>query len=213
MIQRTFERTAEVVPRENIYIATDHDDIKKHCEDKGMNVVMTSVKCLTGTDRVAEVAKHIEADIYINVQGDEPLIKPEDIKSIVDAALNNPSEVINGYAPIQESDYEKRTIPKVVVDQAGKLIYMSRAPIPGTKSGEFKKAWKQVCIYSFPQKALMDFAEINSKSTLEEIEDIEILRFLEKGFDVRMIEVIGDSIAVDTPEDAEQVRKVLGCEK
>ena len=91
----------------------------------------------------------------------------------------------------------------------GRLLYMSRAPIPGEKGGMFIKAWKQVCIYAFPPIALRDFADHGEKSELEAIEDIEILRFVELGYEVKMVPVGMSSIAGDTPEDVRRVERVL----
>ena len=104
-----------------------------------MNVVMTSSSCLTGTDRMCEVAQKIERDIYINVR-DEPLIAPEDIQKILKIALNKPESIINGMCEIlNESDFRSPNVPKVVTSENSELLYMSRAAIPTGKLNEFKK--------------------------------------------------------------------------
>jgi 3-deoxy-manno-octulosonate cytidylyltransferase (CMP-KDO synthetase) len=206
MIQRTYERCLLAFSNEKILVATDDVKIEQHCKDRNMNVMLTSSNCLTGTDRVAEVAEKIDVDYYINVQGDEPLINPEDIKNIVEATQKFKGEIINGYTSIHdELDYRSLTIPKVVFKPNGELLYMSRSPIPGNKTGKFVKSWRQVCIYAFPKTALKEFTKVTSKTVLEEQEDIEILRFLELDFKVRMIEMSDESIAVDTPEDVQKV--------
>lgn len=210
LIQRTYEQCIQAIPKERVYVATDDDLIKTHCEERGMQVVMTSSACLTGTDRVAEVAQQLEADYYINVQGDEPLINPQDIIEVERSIEKYGGEVINGFAPIEdEESYRSLSIPKVVCRPDGRLMYMSRSSIPGNKKNDFIKAWKQVCVYAFPKKALMDFASRKVKTELEEMEDLEILRFLEMGYEVRMISLSKDSIAVDNPEDVEKVEKIL----
>jgi 3-deoxy-manno-octulosonate cytidylyltransferase (CMP-KDO synthetase) len=209
LIQRTYERCIMAVPKNQIYVATDSVEIFKHCKQKNMQVVMTSENCLTGTDRVAEVAEQIEADYYINVQGDEPLMNPQDILDIIKAAEKYTGEIINGYAPINEEDYQNLTVPKVVIRPDGRLLYMSRSPIPGNKNGSFQKAWRQVCVYAFPKIALQNFTSECEKTSLEAQEDIEILRFLELGYEVRMIPLSIDSIAVDVPEDVEKVKQKL----
>lgn len=202
MIVRTYQQCAKAVDAESIYVATDDLRIKHVCEQYGIQVVMTSSDCLTGTDRIAEVAKSVNADIYINVQGDEPLFDPEDLKAMLAAAGEHPNEVLNGYCAIgSEEQYRSRTIPKVVMREDRRLLYMSRAPIPTNKSHAYVKAWRQVCAYAFPKKSLEAFAERTSKTELEQIEDIEILRFLEMGWEVRMIPLSTMSIAVDTPHD------------
>lgn len=209
LIQRTYERCVLAVPKERIYVATDNSEIFKHCEQNDIQVLMTSKNCLTGTDRVAEVAEQIEADYYINVQGDEPLMNPQDIIDTIKAAEKYNGEIINGYAPIHEEDYLSLTVPKVVLRLDGRLLYMSRSPIPGNKNAVFQKAWRQVCVYAFPNVTLKKFKEQAKKTLLEAEEDIEILRFLELGYEVRMIPLSSDSIAVDVPEDVERVKLKL----
>jgi 3-deoxy-manno-octulosonate cytidylyltransferase (CMP-KDO synthetase) len=212
VIQRTFEQCLKAVPEKHVYIATDSLKIKEHVESFTSNVLLTSSDCLTGTDRIAEVAKKIEVDYYINVQGDEPLINPSDIKKVIKNVEfdSNISSVYNGYSEIKdESEYRSLTIPKVVMREDGRLLYMSRSPIPGNKIDKFQKSWKQICIYGFSRKSLLDFSNRSKKTELEEQEDIEILRFLEMGYEVQMIKLKGDSIAVDTPEDVERVKLAL----
>jgi len=210
LIQRTYEQCIKVIPKDKVYIATDSVKIQLHCQKLGMKVIMTSSNCLTGTDRVAELATQIEADYYINVQGDEPIINPDDIIKIANSIDQFPGEVINGYASIDdENSYRSLTIPKVVFRPDGRLLYMSRSSIPGNKANVFQKSWKQVCIYAFPKLALEQFANLKHKTNLENEEDIEILRFLEMGYEVRMVPLSKDSIAVDTPEDVEKVLQIL----
>ena len=210
MIQRTYERCIMSTPPKDVYIATDDDRIQRHCEEFSANVVMTPADCLTGTDRLACVAEKIDADIYINVQGDEPIIDPEDILNVIQAAKQNPKSVINGMAAIEdEESFRNPSIPKVVARPDGRLLYMSRAAIPTTKTLSFQTAKRQICIYAFPHAALEAFAAQRHKTHLENIEDIEILRFLELGFEIHMIELSGQSYAVDTPEDLENIRQII----
>lgn len=210
LILRTYEQCMKAVDSSLIYVATDNELIKSHCESFKIKVIMTSANCLTGTDRVAEFAKHIIAKTYINVQGDEPLINPEDITKVIDFAKRFPEKIINGYTRITSNEeYINRSIPKLVFRPDGRLLYISRSPIPGNKNNEFKKSWRQICVYAFPQKSLQHFASLNSKTILENDEDIEILRFLELGYEVRVIELSSNSIAVDTPEDANRVKEFL----
>lgn len=212
MIHRTYEKCLEALPAQDVYIATDNTTIQQHCEHFNANVIMTSSSCLTGTDRIAEAVRQIECDVVINVQGDEPVINPNDIKKIIDAAEQYPGEIINGIAGIDtEEEFNNPSIPKVVTAPNGKLLYMSRGAIPTTKQLEFKSAWKQICIYAFPLDSLEAFAQQTTKTPLEQIEDIEILRFIEMGYDVRMIELSGSSFAIDTPEDLERVQEYLNA--
>lgn len=202
MLRRTFDRCLQALPKEQVYVATDDQRIKVHCDQVGMPVVMTSQDCLTGTDRVAEVAQQIEADIYINVQGDEPVINPDDISAVYEAAVAHPGEIINGMCAITDEDlFRNPSIPKVVARPDGRLLYMSRASVPTSKALEFVTAQRQICIYSYTRQALNHFSQHGRKTPMEAIEDIEILRFLELGYEVRMVPLSDDSVAVDTIED------------
>jgi 3-deoxy-manno-octulosonate cytidylyltransferase (CMP-KDO synthetase) len=214
MIVRTYRQCIKVVPAELVYVATDDDNIRAVCEKHGIQVVMTSISCLTGTDRVAEVAQKIEADTYINVQGDEPVFNPDDLTELIKTAEKNPNDIINGYCPINdELMFRSSSVPKVVMRPDGRLLYMSRAPIPTNKGLAYIQSWRQVCAYAFPKKALVAFSSRASKTELEAIEDIEILRFLELGWDIRMVSMSDLSVAVDNPEDiirAEAAIRSLG---
>ena len=212
MIIRVAEITAQALGRENAYIATDDGRIADAVEKCGFKVIMTSSKAMTGTDRIAEAAGKIDADIYVNVQGDEPLLDPKNINKIAAAKEKYIGEVINCMCPIGKDEKpEDVNIPKVVTTEDLRLIYMSRLPVPGSKSADSapKVYWKQVCIYAFSKKELKAFSRDGRKSYLEGIEDIEILRFLELGIPVRMIKVAGGSKAVDLPGDVEAVESIL----
>jgi len=212
MILWVADLCSQALSKEFIHIATDDIKIKKVVENSGYNVVMTSEKALTGTDRIADAANQIEADIYINVQGDEPLINPKDILSIIEAKKKYPGEIINGYCKIDKGeDPESLNIPKVVFNENNQMIYMSRQLIPGTKSQASNPPnyFKQVCIYAFSKKELDEFVRFGRKGTLEFYEDIEILRFLDIGSKIRVVETSSSSLAVDVPEDVKKVEKEI----
>jgi 3-deoxy-manno-octulosonate cytidylyltransferase (CMP-KDO synthetase) len=210
MIHRVWKQCVEVLPSECIFVATDSKEILSHCNDRNIQVIMTSDSCLTGTDRVYEAAKKINARMIINVQGDEPLVDPKDIQSVIYEANKYPDQIINAMCPItDEKDYRSVNIPKVVANLDGDLLYMSRSMIPTNKNSTFSGAWKQVCIYAFPLPALKLFSSVNQKTPLELIEDLEILRFLELGYNVKMIEVSTSSIAVDIPNDVKKVEDAI----
>lgn len=200
------------ISSDQVIIATDDKRIADCCDKYGARFIYTSENCLTGTDRVAEVATRFKAKRYINVQGDEPLIDPSDIEKIIELSKDNSKDVFNCYAKISEAqDYFSKTVPKVVFRPDGRLLYMSRGPIVSNKQHEFVKAWKQICIYSFTKESLDMFARkgCDGKTPLEEQEDIEILRFLEMGLEVQMVEVENESLAVDVPSDIKRVEDVL----
>ncbi len=207
MLQMVWEKCVKAVGEVNVLIATDDERIGNHCKLNNMHFSLTSKKCLTGTDRLIEIANKIKRKFYINVQGDEPLVKPTDIKKIIRESFKNPKLIINGMCQITNKDeFTNLNVPKLVTNKDNYLLYMSRASIPANKKNKFTRAYKQVCIYSFPRNVLKSKKILNKKTSLEKIEDIEILRFLENGFKIKMIELSRDSIAVDTPSD---LRKVI----
>lgn len=209
MIIATAINCAKVVPKKNIIIATDSVKIKKLSKKYDFNCIITSKKCLTGTDRVAEVAKKIKKKYYINLQGDEPIFDLKDIKKFLNFAKKNKTAVLNGYCTIKsKKEFESTNTPKVVFDNANRLLYMSRSTVPGNKNRDFICGFRQVCIYSFPRKKLFTFIEKKEKTFFEKIEDIEILRFLEIGEVVKMIKLSSNSISVDTKEDYIKALKI-----
>jgi len=210
MILHVWEKCIQALDKQNVFIATDSDKIKNVCLGYGMNVIMTNESCLTGTDRVYEASLKIDADILINVQGDEPLISPDDIKLIIDKAKLNPTKIINAMTKItSEKEFFSNSVPKVIFNQKSNLLYMSRAGIPSNKKHSFIFGYKQVCIYAFPKDSLELFYKYGKKTTFEEVEDIEILRFLELGYSIEMVKVSEASIAVDFPQDIKKVEKIL----
>lgn len=209
MIQHVWERCCQAVSSEHVYIATDNKRIEQAVLSFGGQVVMTSSNCLTGTDRLAEANQQLQRDFIINVQGDEPLINPDDINKII-SVFKETGNVTNAMCPItSEHEFRSFTVPKVTFSESGQLLYMSRAGIPLTKSGEFTFGYKQVCIYAFSQEQLDFFASRKTKTKHEEVEDIEILRFLESDYQVNMVEVESGSLAVDVPNDVQAVVKKI----
>lgn len=212
VLRRCYEQVTSVVPPSHVVVATDDDRIATECSRFDMRWLMTSTACLTGTDRVAEVADQIDSEWFINVQGDEPFLDPNGLQSMIQCVSDAGPEdhLFNAYARIEsESEFRSVTVPKVVTTPNGRLLYISRAPIPTTKSLEFVTARRQIGLYAFRRDALRKFAARDSKTPLESLEDVEILRFLELGFSIQMIEVPENGIAIDTPEDLERARALL----
>ena len=209
LIQHVWRRCCEAVDVADVVIATDDDRIAAVASEFGANVEMTSSACLTGTDRVAEVAARRDADWYINVQGDEPFVEPAAIKTVIRAAGEADAEIvaINTMCVIrEEAEFRSATVPKPVTDLHGRLLYMSRAAIPTDKGLGFRSAFRQVGLYAFRSSALDLYQPGAQKSPLEGVEDIEILRLLEAGLRVQMVEVPASGIAVDTLDDLERAR-------
>lgn len=191
-------------------MATDDRRIKSACQELGIPTIMTSLKHKTGTDRVGEVAKKIKADIYVNIQGDEPLVDIRTIKSaIAPFRKKTKISVTNLMTEIKnKSELKNPTVPKVVFNAQKKAIFLSRLPIPYLKNSKSHKYYKQVCVYGFRRKALEEFCRL-PRGMAERAEDIELLRFIENNIPVQMVEVRKDTIAVDTPSDLERVRNIL----
>lgn len=209
MIQHVWERCCIAVGSSNVYIATDDDRIRDAVIKFGGQPIMTSSTCLTGTDRLAEANSYLNKDFLVNVQGDEPLIEPEDIHKVI-TAFQRTGNITNAMCLISsEDEFRSLTVPKVTVSKSGRLLYMSRAGIPLTKSGDFKYGYKQVCIYAFSKNQLAFFYNQSSKTRHEEVEDIEILRFIESDYQVDMVEVKSGSLAVDVPDDVNAVIKKM----
>jgi len=210
MIWHVWNQCIKAIEREKVFVATDSEEILNAVNRFGGNGIMTSEECMTGTDRVAEANKALNFDYVVNVQGDEPIIDPDNINKVVNQAKRNPSSVINLAAAItNQEDFYNLSIPKVVFNENNKLLYMSRAPIPNNKENKLVHAYRQVCVYGFHKEHLESFSKANSKTNLESIEDIEILRFLDLSINVEMMIVQSDNIAVDHPEDIEKVERLL----
>ena len=210
MIIWVCEIVEKALGKENTYVATDDKRIEKIVLEHGYKVVITSENCLTGTDRLWEVAQKIEADIYVNVQGDEPTLDPNEILRIVEVKKNNPDFVVNGMTKILDNeDPANVNLPKVLVNNKNELIYMSRLPIPGVKNSGTPTYYKQVCIYAFNYKELEAYGTCNEKAYYEKFEDIEILRFFDLGKDIKMVETQTTSVAVDIPDDIFSVERAL----
>lgn len=212
MVLCVAELSAEAVGADNVYVATEDARIAEVVEGAGFNAVMTSDDHLTGTDRLAEAAQKVEADIYINVQGDEPLVYPPDIVKVRDEKIAHMEDVINGFSWVGDSeDPNSLNIPKVISTEDNKMIYMSRVALPGYKDEKNapERYKKQVCIYAFTREELTAFRGFGRKSELERSEDIEILRFLELGKSIRLVETRPGSLAVDVPDDVPKVESAL----
>ena len=209
LIEHVWRRCCRAVDASDVVVATDDERIAEVAHGFGAIVEMTSSDCLTGTDRVAEVASRHRADWYVNVQGDEPFVDPGAIQKVIEAAatVDNDVAAVNTMSVIaDESEFRSSTVPKPVTDLRGRLLYMSRAAIPTDKRLGFRQAFRQVGLYAFRPSALVRYQPGAKKSPLEEIEDIEILRLLEAGEHVQMVEVPSSGIAVDTPADLKRAQ-------
>ena len=212
MMWHVYQRALESNILDEVYIATDDERIVKVADKYKINTVMTSNKHETGTDRVAEVASKIQADYYVNIQGDEPFIEPEAIKLVVQAIIDcdNPLvQATNAYTPMQDiSDVVDTNTVKVVMGVNQQALAYSRQPIPYPKAN-IAKYNKQLGLYAFKQSGLQIFSE-NAPANLESVEGVEMYRLLEHGYSVQMVKTNDASISVDTPSDLIRVQEKFG---
>lgn len=210
MIKRTFMQATQASCLNDLYVATDNELIYDYCKNESMPVIMTNVDCLTGTDRVAEVSRNISADLYINIQGDEPVIDPLTIEEIANEYKLYSNEYIayNLYKMADKKEAASDTIIKVITNNKDELVYMSRSLIPFEKNNLQIQYKKQVCVYGFTKESLEVFSKFK-KTPNEKHEDIELLRFVDLGYKVKMKETKCVSIAVDIPNDIVKVEEYL----
>ena len=214
MIWWVYQQCKKVKDFSEVYVATDDDKIYEECQALGIQVIMTSDKHKTGTDRIGEVAEKIPADLIVNIQGDEPLLEPDTIRAAIEPFYTNPDlQVSNLMTKINDPvDVVNFTVPKVITNKENIGIYLTRSTAPYPKGSIEYNYYKQVCVYGFKPEALKFYCEYGKKygkAKIEKIEAIEILRFIENGYKVQYIEVDSDTVAVDTPNDLERVREIV----
>ena len=216
MIIWVAELSSEAVGKPNVYVATDDHRISSKVEEYGFKTIITPTEMLTGTDRVAMASTNLNYDIFVNVQGDEPMVNPNDILKSIDYKKKYPNSIINSYCYLADDEEpENKNIPKVITNEKDDLIYISRAPIPRLKNNNLIsiKYKKQVCIYSYFKDELKSFLSYGRKSFIENIEDIEILRFFELNKNIKMFQASKTSLAVDEINDLGKVEKALKNKK
>ncbi len=213
MVQHVYERAKQAQTVHRVIVATDDQRIVDAVKAFGGEARMTRSDHRTGTERIAEVAVHEEGDVFINVQGDEPLIDPVAIDTAVGALLEEPQAQIATVAtPIRHAgDIMDPNVVKTVLDFDDNALYFSRAPIPWIRDTQQKlhvKYWKHLGLYVFQREALLEYTTL-PQGELEKIEQLEQLRWLENGWKIRVAEVAHDAVSVDVPEDVARVEKLM----
>jgi 3-deoxy-manno-octulosonate cytidylyltransferase (CMP-KDO synthetase) len=213
MIQHVYERAKLAEQAGRVIVATDDERIVKAVESFGGTARMTRLDHRTGTERVAEVAAHEKGDIFVNVQGDEPLLDPVAVDTAVNALLEEPVAAISTVAtPIKTpADIMDPNVVKTVLDFDNNGLYFSRAPIPWVRDTASKiqvRHLKHLGLYVFQRDALLEYPTL-PQGELERIEQLEQLRWLENGWKIRVAEVEHDAVSVDVPEDVARVEKLL----
>ncbi|MDD5593807.1 MAG: 3-deoxy-manno-octulosonate cytidylyltransferase [Candidatus Margulisbacteria bacterium] len=210
MIHYVYTSVAKCGVIDELYVATDDERIARVVEGFGGNVIMTSAKHPTGTDRIAEAASKIDADIIVNVQGDEPLVKAEMVEQAVRPILDDHNVYVTTLmSKINNAgDFVDNTIVKAVRDVNDDILFLSRAPIPYPKTRQDFVVYKQIGLYAFKKPFLMEFVKMQ-QTNLELIEGVEFLRILENGRKIRGVETNCSTISVDTISDLCEVEKYL----
>lgn len=209
MVQWVVERAEASGVADRTVVATPDLEIVQACERFGAEAVLTSGDHRTGTDRVAEVARSIEADVYVNVQGDEPLLRPETIEACARPLLDDGQiQMGSVFSECTEDELDNPDVVKVVTGRDGYALYFSRSLIPYRGESGPEPVKKHVGIYAYSRAVLESFAQW-PQSPLEMAEALEQLRFLENGTRIKMSRGEGSEMAVDTPEQADAVRSIL----
>ena len=191
-----------------VIVATDSEEILRFCEQQGFSARMTSAEHRSGTERVHEISTAIPADVYLNIQGDEPLTRPEHIASLIALMQGASVEVGTLKTPAAVVDVNNPSAVKVVTDSGGRALYFSRATIPHDRDGAHPKYYKHLGFYGYRKDALDKFVRW-PQSSLERSERLEQLRFLENGVAIHVAETPFDTVGVDTEEDVRRVEEIL----
>jgi 3-deoxy-manno-octulosonate cytidylyltransferase (CMP-KDO synthetase) len=211
MMWHVYQQTLKARLVDDVVIATDDKRIEDACKSLGLNVVMTGTHHPTGTDRVAECATKLDAEFYVNVQGDEPMIDPEAIDIVTEAIVESRPETMASNAFNEISDPTSvvdTNVVKVIIARTGAALAYSRSPIPYPKGGAVRFQ-RQLGLYAFRKAGLEIFASLKP-GPVEQAEGVEMLRFLEHGHRVQMARTPDDeAIPVDTPENLERVRQMM----
>ncbi len=194
----------------DVIIATDSDEIIAVCQRNGWKAELTSAAHRSGTERVHEISQSVAADIYLNVQGDEPLTRSEHIAALMEAMQNPVAQVGTLMTPAAPVDIDNPSAVKVVADSAGRALYFSRATIPYDRDGARSNYFKHLGFYAYRKPALDRFATL-PESPLERSERLEQLRFLENGIPIYVVKTPYDTVGVDTEEDLRRVEAILGA--
>lgn len=191
-----------------VIVATDSEEIYAFCEKNSWSARMTSASHRSGTERVHEISQALEANVYLNVQGDEPLTRPEHISGLLEVMRNPAVEVGTLKTPCTTQDVANPNAVKVVCETGGRALYFSRATIPHNRDATSPSYYKHLGFYAYRKAALDRFVSL-PESFLERSERLEQLRFLENGTSIYVGETLYDTVGVDTIEDVRRVEEIL----
>lgn len=211
LVQHVYLRARQAQSLGTLVVATDDERICQVVKDFGGEAILTSRDHSSGTDRLAEVAASLSAALYVNIQGDEPLVDPRDIDRLVESLRADPGlEMATMRRRIEnEADLHNPNVVKVVVDSSGEALYFSRSPIPFSRGARKASSYRHIGLYAYRRELLLEISEW-PMGDLEKSEQLEQLRVLERGRRIKVLDAVGDCVGVDTPEDLERVRGILG---
>ncbi len=208
MLGRVYQGVRAASELSDVIVATDSQEILDLCRHRGWNARLTSSSCHSGTERVHEVSQVVAAEVYINVQGDEPMARSEHIRSLIELMRNPAVQVGTLKTPCAAPDINNPHAVKVVTDAAGRALYFSRATIPYDRDRAGARYYKHLGFYAYRKAALERFVSL-PESPLEHSERLEQLRFLENGIPIHVAETQFDTIGVDTEEDLRRAEELL----
>jgi 3-deoxy-manno-octulosonate cytidylyltransferase (CMP-KDO synthetase) len=208
LIGHVYEAVRSSPQLDDVIVATDSDEIIAVCRSNGWKVQLTSPAHRSGTERVHEISRSVESDIYVNVQGDEPLTRSEHIAALIEVMRDPTVQVGTLMTPAAPVDIDNPSAVKVVTDSAGWALYFSRATIPYDRDGAKPQYFKHLGFYAYRKPALDCFVTL-PESSLERSERLEQLRFLENGIPIHVAKTPYDTVGVDTEEDLQRVEEIL----
>ena len=210
MIGQVYEavRSSPLLRDGDVIIATDSKEIMEACKRHGWKAQMTSAAHRSGTERVHEISESVAADVYLNIQGDEPMTRAEHIAGLIEVMQDPAVQVGTLMTAAAPADISNPSAVKVVTDSAGRALYFSRATIPYDRDGAGAKYFKHLGFYAYRKPALDRFVAL-PESSLERSERLEQLRFLQNGIGIHVAETPYDTVGVDTEEDLRRVEELL----
>ena len=208
LLGRVYEGVRSSPLLNDVIVATDSDEIMQICRQHGWNARMTSPSHRSGTERVREISDSVAADVYLNIQGDEPLTRVEHVAALVLLMKHTNIQVGTLKTPASSEDINNPNAVKIVTDAAGRALYFSRATIPYDRDGGHPGYFKHLGFYAYRKPALDRFCAL-PESSLERSERLEQLRFLENGISIHVAETPYDTVGVDTEEDLRRVEEIL----
>lgn len=217
MVQHVWENAKNAKLLDEVIIACDDEQVKKACLEFGAKVELTAKEHLSGTDRICEIVNPLEVVNVVNIQADEPLIRPQMIDSLLSALINDKSIYMATLAKkiLAPEELSDPNVVKVVKDRSDWALYFSRSTIPHVRprQKQFSSTifFKHIGLYAYTKDFLFTFKNL-PKSNLETAEQLEQLRVLESGYKIKIIETEFETVGVDTPEDLEKAEKILGCQ-